>query len=67
MIPPQFSPWMEKLNQFSIDRVKTSQIGSFVPIAMQTSESQIVQFREATVLAWSDVIDVKSERKGLGR
>jgi hypothetical protein len=67
MIPPQISPWMEKLNQFSIDRVKTSQIGSFVPIAMQTSQGQIVQFRKATVLAWSDVIDVKSERKGLGR
>jgi hypothetical protein len=34
---------------------------------MQTRQSQIVQFRYATVLAWSDVIDMKTERKELCR
>jgi hypothetical protein len=67
MVPPQIPARMEKLHQFSIEGVKTSQIGSFVPIAMQTSQCQIVQFRRTPVLAWNDVIDVKRERKERGR
>jgi hypothetical protein len=30
---------------------------------VQTSQSQIIQFREAAVLTWSYVVHVKSERK----
>jgi hypothetical protein len=58
---------MEELNQFSIDRVKTSQIGSFMSITMQTGQGQIVQFRSAAMLAWNDVINMKIERKELRR
>jgi hypothetical protein len=56
---------MEKLNQFSIQRIKTSQIGAFMPIAIQTSQRQIVQSSESTMLAWNDVIIVEVEGKNL--
>jgi hypothetical protein len=57
---------MEKLNQFSIQRIKTSQIGAFMPIAMQTSQRQIVQSSKATMLAWNDVINVEVEGEKSG-
>ena len=57
---------MEKLNQLAIHGIKTRQIGAFMPIAMQTSQRQIVQTSKATMLAWNDVINVEVEGKKSG-
>ncbi len=54
---------MKELDQSSVAGIETGQIRVFVPTKMQTSQRQIVQFREAAVLACRGVIDVKGQRK----
>ena len=63
MIRPPIPPWVEEPRQGSVGWIETRQIRPFVPVAMQTSQRQIIRFCQAAVLARRDVVDVKSEGK----
>ncbi len=58
---------MKRTDQLARVRVKPSDVGTLVPVAIRTSEGQIFGNSFARMLAGFDVIDLKAQRKGMLR
>jgi len=58
---------MKQTDQLARLWVKSSDVGTLAAVAIRTSESQIVGDSFAFMLLGSDVIDLKTQRKGVLR
>ncbi len=59
---PQVDARVEEVNEFACVPIGSRDVRTFVPIAMQTSESEILNDGLAPVLACNYVIHVKGQR-----
>jgi hypothetical protein len=57
---PAIVPWMEQLRNRNSERINARQVWSLPPIAVRTGKGEICDFVAASVLARSDMLDVKA-------
>lgn len=62
MLFPNVSPGMKQPDEFTGTGIQAANIGTFVAIAVRTSQSEIAGGGFSSVLLGNDVIDLKRQR-----
>jgi hypothetical protein len=60
VLVPEVAPRVEEWNHISVSRVNTGEVGAFVEVAAEATESKVVRAISAAVFPGGDVVDGKS-------
>ena len=56
---PQIRAWVEESNKLACVRICSSYVRTFVPVTVQSGESEVLKNSQPAMLACNDVIDMK--------